>query len=65
MERLFQLGRKTKTETSLEVDYIYERITELSDAGKAQLIDKLIEALTADEIASVIDSLAIRLQNRQ
>jgi len=64
-EGLFHIGCEAETEASLEVDYIYERIQELSDARKALLIDKLIETLTSDEIASVIDSLAIRLRNRQ
>ncbi len=48
-------------ETSLEVEDICERIEVLSREEKSQLIHRLIETLTIDEIATVLDEVAIRL----
>ncbi|MGB3297162.1 MAG: hypothetical protein WBA76_02755 [Phormidesmis sp.] len=52
---------RTEIETGLEVENIRERIEVLSREGKAQLIHRLIETLTIDEIATVLDEVAIRL----
>ena len=54
-------GYRAEIETSLEVEDIRERIEVLSREGKAQLIHGLIETLTIDEIATVLDEVAIRL----
>ena len=54
-------GYRAAIETSLEVEDIRERIEVLSREGKARLIHGLIETLTIDEIATVLDEVAIRL----
>lgn len=60
-EGLFYLGYETEIGTSLEVEDIYERIEALPNDGKAHLIRKLIETLTIDEMANVLDEFAVRL----
>ena len=54
-------GYRAEIETGLEVEDIRERIEVLSSEGKAQLIHRLIETLTINEIATVLDKVAIRL----
>ncbi|MEM9090987.1 MAG: hypothetical protein AAGC93_19865 [Cyanobacteria bacterium P01_F01_bin.53] len=62
-EGLSHPGSEAKIGASLEVNDIYERIERLSKERKAQLIDTLIRALTTDEIADVLDEIAVRLRN--
>ena len=52
---------RAEIETGREVEDIRERIETLSREGKAQLIHRLIETLTIDEIATVLEEVAIRL----
>ena len=62
-EGLIPLGNEPQTGTSLEVEDIYDSIKTLSSAGKAQLIHRLITTLTVDEMADILDKIAIRLRN--
>jgi len=64
-EGSFHLGNEAKIGTSPEVEDIYERIEALSRRRKAQLIHKLIETLTTDELAIVLDEVAARLRDTQ
>ena len=64
-EGSFHLGNEAKIGTSPEVEDIYERIKALSSERKAQLIHKLIESLATDELAVVLDEIAIRLRDTQ
>ena len=59
---LFHLGDESEMEPSLEVEDIYRRIEALSSERKTRLIHRLILALTTDELANVLDEIAIRLR---
>ena len=56
-------GSESEVGTSLEVEDIYERIEGLSRERKAHLIYRLIRTLTTDEMAEVLDEIAVRFRN--
>ena len=62
-EGLLPPGSESEIGTSLEVEDIYERIEGLSRERKAQLIYRLIRTLTTDEMANVLDEVAVRFRN--
>ena len=62
-EGLIPIGHGPEIGTNLEVESIYERIGALSDERKVQLMRKLIQALSTDEMAQVLDELAIKLRD--
>lgn len=61
-EGLFDLGDEAQIGTHPEVEDIYERIEALSGEHRIQFIRKLIQELTTDEVASVLDGIAVRLK---
>lgn len=60
---LLPLGGESGMEPSLEAEDIYRRIEALSSERKARLIHRLISTLTTDELANVLDEIAIKLRN--
>lgn len=60
---LFQLGDESEMEPSLEVEDIYRRVEALSSDKKARLIHRLLVTLTTDELANVLDEIAIKLRS--
>lgn len=64
-EGLFDLGGEAQIGTHPEVEDIYERIEALPNNRKGRLVRKLIETLTTDELATVLDEIAIRLHETQ
>ncbi len=63
VRELFQSGHERGLGTNPEVEDVYERINALSTASRAQFMQMLIEILTKDEMANILDKVAIKLHD--
>lgn len=61
-EGLIPIGRALRREVSPEIEDIFKRVETLPSEEKTQLVRKLIETLTTNELAVVLDEISSRLR---